>query len=166
MDISEAVKKINELAKQYPDEVYAESEKALDLIVSVFENAVIPLTPKGVGGQAGLVGSIFGETQKQKGKLIGIVGTPLQYGEVIEYGRQPGKMPPVNPIALWAEKKLGVDRNKSKGVAYVIAKNIARRGFKSIPDGARMFEKGWENSERTIQTIISGIPQKVLDSVS
>lgn len=165
MNIDDAVRRLTELAKNYPDEIYNESEKALRLIAQIFANHVIPLTPKGVGGQAGLVGSIFGEVHRQRGKLIAIIGTPLKYGDVIEFGRAPGKFPPIDPLALWAEKKLGIEKSKAKGIAIAIAINIARRGFKSIPNGARMFEKGWEKTEPMAETIISGIPDKVLGNL-
>jgi hypothetical protein len=53
------------------------------------------------------------------------------YGDIVlEYGRRPGKFPPVEPLERWALQH-GMDR----GMGYVIARNIARRGTKKYRQG-------------------------------
>lgn len=53
------------------------------------------------------------------------------HAQVIETGRTPGKTPPpVKAIQAWAIRKLGVPKNRAKGVAIAIAKNIGTRGLK------------------------------------
>lgn len=61
-------------------------------------------------------------------KIVGTVGSNLEYAPVIEYGRSAGWFPPLEDIKVWARRKLG-DESK----AYVIARAIRRRGFKAQP---------------------------------
>jgi len=44
-------------------------------------------------------------------------------GIVLEYGRKPGKFPPVEPLERWA-----LAHGMSKGAGYMIARKIARSG--------------------------------------
>jgi len=46
------------------------------------------------------------------------------YGDIVlEYGRQPGRFPPVEPLERWA-----LAHGMSKGAGYLIARKIARSG--------------------------------------
>jgi hypothetical protein len=66
------------------------------------------------------------------------------YAGVVEHGRRRGKFPPIDEIARWAQRKLTVrsaskrsktgyrrmKESEARGVAFVIARAIARRGLK------------------------------------
>ena len=55
---------------------------------------------------------------------------PVPYADVIENGRDPGTMPPVEPIQRWVQRKLGIkDLIKSRQVAFAIATQIKKRGL-------------------------------------
>ncbi len=163
---AEIARKLKESAKRFPRETFRQTEAAMALIVNEFQNEVIMGTPAGVGGAAGLRGSIFGETVKNKNGITGIVGSPLEYADVIEYGRKPGsRIPPIQPIALWAEKKLGLSRQQAIQAAFPIARKIAIFGFKTWPNGARMFEKGWEKVEDFAISELGKVPEKVAEQV-
>jgi len=47
---------------------------------------------------------------------------------VLASGRKPGKFPPIEPIRKWVISKLGVSEDDADGVAFVIARKIAREG--------------------------------------
>lgn len=47
---------------------------------------------------------------------------------VLITGRKNGKFPPLEPIEKWAIRKLGVDEKEAKGIAFVIARKIAKKG--------------------------------------
>ncbi len=64
----------------------------------------------------------------QKVGLVGTVGTKLNYGAAVEYGRKPGKRPPTAALKGWARRKTGDERN-----AYRIAKRIGERGTSPQP---------------------------------
>lgn len=51
------------------------------------------------------------------------------YSPIIEHGRRRGKFPPVRELELWVIRRLGVKPDEAKGVAFVIARAIARRGL-------------------------------------
>jgi hypothetical protein len=58
-----------------------------------------------------------------------LVSNSAPYAGVIEYGRRPGRMPPREPIARWAQRKLGLPYKDAKGIAFVIARRIGREGL-------------------------------------
>ena len=77
-------------------------------------------------------------------RILGVVGTPIRYAWPVELGRRPGgRMPPVEPIADWAVAQLGIEREEARGVAFAIARKIAREGT----EGAGMFRAGLEAAE-------------------
>jgi len=56
------------------------------------------------------------------------------YAESIEFGRNPGSMPPVSKIQSWVKRKLGVTNDKeAKRIAFVIARDIKLNGTEPRP---------------------------------
>lgn len=54
---------------------------------------------------------------------------PALYSDVIEYGREPGQMPPPKALENWVRRKLGVKgENEIKRVSFAIAQKIKERG--------------------------------------
>ncbi len=123
--------------KASPQIIREELRSGLDVMVARTESEVVSVTPRGVGGQAGLAGSIHGQVVSYGESYMGIVGTPLGYGEPVELGRRPGTMPPVGPIALWARRILGIPEKESRSVGFAIAMKIKQKGTKP----AEMFGK-------------------------
>jgi len=85
---------IEELVKQYPVIVREEAVKCMQIITARLEKDVVENTPAGVGGAAGLRGSIAGRVDVVGDSVRGVVGTAMPYGEVVELGRKPGSFPP------------------------------------------------------------------------
>lgn len=53
------------------------------------------------------------------------------YASVVEYGRRAGsRMPPIQPIAEWARRRLGLSSKEARAAAFGIAASIKRRGIK------------------------------------
>ena len=153
------INQIHKLAKKYPDIVMDETEDVMSVIVARLEKEVAERTPAGVGGAAGLRGSIEGKVLTFGRTVYGSVDTPLEYGEVRELGRRPGKgFPPPGPIELWVRSILGVDEKKVKSVAFLVARKIAVKGF----EGAHMFERAWEENEGWIMDQLDNIYGKVV----
>lgn len=50
-------------------------------------------------------------------------------GPIIEHGRRPGKSPPLEVIATWALRRLGLDEKEARRAAYPIAMAIRKRGL-------------------------------------
>ena len=163
IDIEYDLTDIRSLANRYPEITLDETEKVLDTVVRRLEKEVVERTPAGVGGDAGLRGSIHGEVVSFGMPVKAQVGTPLEYGEVVEHGRRPGKaMPPVEPIAQWARSILGItDAKEARSVGFAIARKIAVKGF----EGAHMFEKAWKDNERWVQDQLRTIPGRVIRRV-
>lgn len=58
-----------------------------------------------------------------------------KHGPIVELGRRPGKMPPVDKLTDWVQRKNLVprgarNRKKARAVAFLIARKIARKGIK------------------------------------
>lgn len=156
---------IGALGTLYPQAVNDEINDTMESSLWTFEQAVKLETPVSTGN---LRGSITHEITGTPVNLVGMVITPLLYGEVVERGRRPGKMPPIAPIELWVIRQ-GFEwtyKTKSGGtrpmtthqMAYIIARAIGKRGTK----GAAMFAKGFEAALPQVEQYWQGLPDRVI----
>jgi hypothetical protein len=59
-----------------------------------------------------------------------IVGSPLVWARVMDEGRLPGKMPPVDVLFPWVFQKIGGgDEKEIRRIAFAVAKKIAQKGI-------------------------------------
>ena len=83
----------------------------------------------------------------------------VPYGLPVEYGRAPGKMPPVDDIEYWVIRR-GIKFTRklkngsevpldSRQTAWIIAMSIAKRGSK----GAHMFREGFRAAEPHLERL-------------
>lgn len=104
-----------------------ELDKALTQALAVAETEVIARTPVNFG----LLRQSWQTTQTHTSPTaaMGAVVSNWPYAAAVEYGRKPGKMPPVDAIELWVRRKLQIsDDKRARSVAFVIARAIGRRG--------------------------------------
>lgn len=100
----------------------------------------------GISTTGNLITSIIGNVREIRGFGVeGVVGTPLNYAVAVELGTKP-HMPPVWPLAMWAQKKLGLRGDAAMSAGYAIARKIARRGT----EGRFMFRDTYEANEAAI----------------
>ena len=59
------------------------------------------------------------------------VGPTVGYGRYVEFGRKPGKMPPISALEPWVRLKLKA--KNPRAVAFLIARKIAREGIDPQP---------------------------------
>ncbi len=127
----------------------------------LIERDVKELTPTGIGGGGGLKGSISSrEPVVLANNVIGEIGTPLNYAVPVELGSKP-HMPPIQPLADWAEHVLGVSNNEAWRVGTAIAFKIKARGT----EGAFMFERAFKANEKQVQRIYGRAAQRIIDRV-
>ncbi len=75
--------------------------------------------------------SVWAEGSDASVKIKGSTFSDLVYAPVMEFGRRAGaRQPPVDALLSWVTQKLGVPSGKARGVAFVIARSIARKGIK------------------------------------
>jgi hypothetical protein len=84
------------------------------------------------------------------------IRTPMYGDIVLEYGRRPGKMPPVEPLQKWAMLH-GMDRS----AGYLIARKIAQRGTQKYQKGSP--RQITEIEKRFNNTILPKEMSKLLD---
>lgn len=83
-----------------------------------------------------------------------------EYWKYIEYGRRPGKQPPLEKIASWISvKRIAPSTTKGapsiKGLAFVIARKIGREGLPAHNYMQKAFDK----------TSIEGVSSAVLEQI-
>lgn len=133
----------------HPERMYEGVRAAMHEGIALLEKSVKERAPVGVGGAAGLKGSIFGEVKDLATGFEGLVGTPIGYAQPVEFGRRAGAaMPPVSALIPWVEAKLTLKKGQTaEGVAWAVARYMAQRGSRSwrqSPPGERMFLRGFE----------------------
>jgi len=103
-----------------------------DLATQIIHGAVGINTPVGVTSI--LRGSWQTDTLVAWPRILGVVGSPLLYSEVMERGRHAGaQMPPPDALASWVATKLGPDVSP-----FVVARAIGRKGI----TGHEMLRRG------------------------
>lgn len=50
------------------------------------------------------------------------------YTKQLQYGRKPGRKPPIAPLITWVEAKLGLSGRQAVSVAYAVRHKIAEEG--------------------------------------
>ncbi|MCX5824430.1 MAG: hypothetical protein NTY86_13225 [Deltaproteobacteria bacterium] len=124
----------------------------------MLERKVKLKTPKGVfGSEAGLYKTIYGEVVQHGTAVVGNVGHGMKYGDVIEYGRSPGKKPPpIAPLQRWIEFKGITITDKKTGkalssrtIAFMFSRSIGKKGF----PGVHMFENAFVENQGKLTEI-------------
>lgn len=123
----------------------------------LLERDIKELTPTGIGSGGGLKGSISArEPEVLANNVIGRVGTPLNYAVPVELGTKP-HMPPIQPLADWAQRVLDVGANEAWRVGTAIAFKIKRDGT----EGAFMFERGFKANDAKVQNIFADAAERI-----
>ena len=108
-----------------------------------------------VGVSSRLRQSIASEVKSLPGSIVGRVGSTMRgevYPIVMETGRRFGrKAPPSSALERWVRIRLGVPERRVKGVAFVIARKIGRRGIV----GRFFLRKAWFASKRQVDGFFS-----------
>lgn len=156
LDLTELFR-FEQLIPKLDDAIKVESRLTTNISVDIWEALVVGNTPTDSGLLLNSIGTkvIFGASA-----ILGSVTTTLDpiYGEPVEYGRKPGKMPPSDAIKLWVIRKLGLSGKEADSAAFLIARAIGRRGTKA----ARMFQKGYKEGLPIVLDLWDGLGNKVI----
>ena len=138
--------------KTAPEILREESKAGITEMLLLLEREIKEDTPVGVGGSAGLRGSIThdlrGTTQDT---LQGRVFSPLAHAQAVEYGTKP-HLPPWVALMDWVEAKLGItDPDEVIGVSIAIALKIKARGT----EGKHMFKNNFNERQPQISRRLS-----------
>jgi len=102
---------------------------------SALQGALVAATPVGaVGALRGAWQVVYDEPT-----LTARVVNNMEYALPVELGRR-AKMPPVAPIQLWVERKLGLSGDEAERAAWGIAKKKA----KTATPGQHFVERTWD----------------------
>ena len=53
-----------------------------------------------------------------------------KHAEPVEYGRDPGKGVPIDPLAEWARRKFNVSQKEARRIAFAVSNKIKKEGIK------------------------------------
>jgi hypothetical protein len=133
--------------RNWPPEMRKDVGRAIGRGLQMIANAAKGITQKEAHDTGRFWSSIGAQTAfginevKHIGSdVVGRVGTRVEYGPYIEWGRRPGKMPPVSIIEEWAA------RHGMPGMGFVIARAIGRRGLKA----KRVMERAMRDQAKNV----------------
>lgn len=101
------------------------------------------------------------------GNLFEVTFNAPEYWKYANYGRPPGKMPPVSAIEEWITRRRIVPESNTStpnatSLAYAIARKIGRKGTK----GTKFLEKSLdEQKEYWMSTISAAIGEDILEGI-
>ena len=101
------------------------------------------------------------------GNLFEVTFNAPEYWKYANYGRPPGKMPPVSAIEEWITRRRIVPESNNStpnvtSLAYVIARKIGKEGTK----GTKFLEKSLdEQKEYWMSTISAAIGEDILEEI-
>lgn len=140
------------------------ARSAASQMLPILERATAMAPPASPRGRPGAVNTgnyrqswkAVAERSSLYGGIGVLVSNTAPYAGVIEYGRRPGKMPPKEPIARWAQRKLGLPYKEAKGLAFVIARRIGREG---------LLPRRVLTSEQTMTLLMEALERDVLHEI-
>lgn len=139
-------------------ELYIAAVKAMD----AYKQAVIGFSPSNFGK---LRQTYQYDLTTTANSIKGELYSPLVYALPMERGREPGKYPPIQPLALWALRK-GLDnvtRDNVLHVAFLIARAIAEgRSRHQLAKGSQMFAKGYEAAKPKVDAYMDTVQDNII----
>lgn len=121
--------------------------------------------PKGVGGNAGLQGSVTTEEHALADNVIGMVYSALPQAEFIETGTKPH---PVNAegiqaLADWVQAKFNErDEDAAMSIAHAIAWKIRRKGTPAKP----VWQRTWDAKQPRIRAVFDGAMRRIAQELA
>ena len=144
-----------------PEVTRAEMLAAVTEADHLLEREVKERTPTAVGAGGGLRGSIASDEQAHSDRVIGMVGSPLNYAVPVELGTRP-HFPPLQPLEDWVRAKLDVPDAQVRNVAFLIARKISKVGTQ----GAHMFEEAFDATADQVEKIFSLGVQRITEQMA
>lgn len=118
------MKEVEDWVKNQPERDRAKKQSMIVIKNELIKEVLQELAGHRTTGE--LEGSVSGTATDSKVEI-----RSNSYGDIVlEYGRRPGKFPPVEPLERWAMLH-GMD----KGAGYLIARKIAQRGTEKYRRG-------------------------------
>lgn len=157
MQVSVKVTGLDELLKKLDaaDTVGIPVRKAMEKsLISIQADARVGAKPHG-GDTGELARSIEYRLEPAAIPLDGTVFTRLDRAVPVEYGRRPGRMPPVSAIANFLRRHGG-----DVSMAFIVARGIARRGTRGVFYMKKAADAAPKNIQRFFRDAASEIEKR------
>lgn len=130
--------------KEAPDLAERELMAAMTEATMLVEREVKENIPRGATGLT--AASVTSDAFSTATGPLGVVGSSQPSALFVELGTRP-HMPPVAALVPWVRSVLGLNEEKAKSVAFLIARKIARVGTKA----QRPFGRAQESTAAQVQ---------------
>lgn len=148
----------------YDENSHRSLRAAMQKSLITIGSEVVPLVPVGVSAR--LKNSMGSEIQELgPANLVGRYGSSLKgevYPEVMEFGRAPGSMPPVESLLRWVHLKIRPGLAQEERTAFLIARKIARVGIK----GKKFMEQGFKKSQERVLGYFNQAMEEIVRSLT
>ncbi len=145
--------------KAAPEIALQELQKAMAEADMLLKRLVQDALPTATGT---LRASVFGVERATETGVIGLVGSPLIYAPPVELGTRP-HFPPIEPLVDWVKLKLGVPEKDARGVAFLVARKIARKGTGATHVFKLSFERGEQQVRDMFARALGRIAQRIIE---
>lgn len=135
-----------QLARTLPDVAKRVNQQGAKRAVQILQRTVREVRPYPPIDSKRYINSF--EIQRAPKDAVVVTNT-RSYAGVIEEGRRAGaRQPPTSALVGWVQRKLGVPAKRARGVAFAVARKIAKHGIKAkkviataLPEISRDFLK-------------------------
>ena len=142
---------LDQRLRRTPEQMEADIRRTLQQSLLWIEADARMLAPHDTRRMAGSINSRISGTHPT---IVGEVGPATRYGRFVEFGRRPGRMPPVDALIGWVRRHWNpgfigpiargqlrpgraaggtVSRNAIRSRAFALARKIAREGVRAQP---------------------------------
>lgn len=140
--------KLQKDIKNYFKKVGLSTGEALDVTAFQIHEEAINILGSQKTNNTGHLAQNITVSKPSDGTMARRVGTETGYGLYVEFGRPPGKPPPIKQwtgreeeLDRWVKRKLGLRGKAAKTAAWFIALKIGERGTKPQPFLRPAFER-------------------------
>lgn len=160
--VPDATQRITEIVSALGEDALAKYRPAFEESLQILKAQAQINAPTGIGGGAGLRGSIEA-TPVTIGvnRIDAAVGTSIGHALPVELGTKP-HWAPIAPLQDWVNHKLGIsDDEGAASVAYAIQRKIGYRGTQAQP----FIMPAFEQHAASVFSIMDAYTDKILNGV-
>ena len=119
--------KTQTLLQRFGEVATPQVQGAMQVVMQAAEAVAKEKAPK---DQGLLQDSIAGTVEVHGPRIVGVLGSPLDYAAPMEYGTK-AFWPPSAPLEEWVGRKFGLQGIERRSVAFLVRRAIARRGLRA-----------------------------------
>lgn len=154
---------LDEAFSDYPEIAEKELKRALDLVVRALRLALGPASPRGVTGRFATSWTATRPTKIGFASFEAEIENTSRHAPFVEFGRGPGKAPPVDALIQWVQLKGLAGPKNARSVAFVVARAIGRRG---TPAQWVLRDTLQKEGPRLVRRYFDPVPDRIINEIA